>query len=175
MEVSIGDTLELSNLRELGSEAVISISSAKPGNGVEQLRDDNLETFWQSDGTAPHLINIQFLRRAAVSKICFYVDYSTDESYTAKKVSIRSGTSQHDLVDLTAIELHEPVGWCQISLTSPESDRQPLRTHLLQLRIMSMHQNGRDTHIRQLKILGPRIPVFDNYKTPEMLQYSHIR
>jgi hypothetical protein len=32
--------------RELGVEAVFSISSAKPGNGVDQLRDNNLETYW---------------------------------------------------------------------------------------------------------------------------------
>jgi hypothetical protein len=34
--------------RELGNEAVWKLSSAKPGNGVEQLRDDNTDTFWQS-------------------------------------------------------------------------------------------------------------------------------
>lgn len=31
-----------------------------PGFGVDQLRDDNLETYWQSDGSQPHLVNIQF-------------------------------------------------------------------------------------------------------------------
>lgn len=30
------------------------------GFGVDQLRDDNLETYWQSDGSQPHLVNIQF-------------------------------------------------------------------------------------------------------------------
>ena len=48
-----------SELREIGKDAVWSLSTAKPGNGVEQLRDDNTETYWQSDGTQPHLINIQ--------------------------------------------------------------------------------------------------------------------
>ena len=37
--------------RELGKYAVWSLSSAKPGNGIEQLRDDPTETYWQSDGT----------------------------------------------------------------------------------------------------------------------------
>lgn len=34
--------------REIGREAVWSLSSAKPGNGVDQLRDDSIETYWQS-------------------------------------------------------------------------------------------------------------------------------
>eukprot|EP01036_Dinobryon_divergens_P030418 gene30418-39660_t len=43
------DKLDVSDCRELGSDAVFTISSSKPGNGVEQLRDNNLETYWQSD------------------------------------------------------------------------------------------------------------------------------
>jgi len=35
------------DLREIGSLAVWSLSTAKPGNGVEQLRDDNLDSYWQ--------------------------------------------------------------------------------------------------------------------------------
>ncbi len=33
--------------QEIGDQAVWSLSSAKPGFGVEQLRDDNLDTYWQ--------------------------------------------------------------------------------------------------------------------------------
>ena len=33
--------------REVGHMAVWSLSTAKPGNGVEQLRDDNTDTYWQ--------------------------------------------------------------------------------------------------------------------------------
>jgi len=32
---------------EIGDLAVWSLSTAKPGNGVEQLRDDNSDTYWQ--------------------------------------------------------------------------------------------------------------------------------
>ena len=40
------------------------VTSAKPGNGVEALRDGSDDTFWQSDGALPHLVNIQFQRKA---------------------------------------------------------------------------------------------------------------
>jgi anaphase-promoting complex subunit 10 len=32
----------------------------------------------------------------------------------------------------------------------------PLRTFFLQIAIVAMHQNGRDTHVRQVKIFAPR-------------------
>ena len=31
-----------------------------------------------------------------------------------------------------------------------------MRTHLIQIAVLSNHQNGRDTHIRQIKIFSPR-------------------
>jgi len=182
MEVKISDSL-ISNEseKEVGLDAIWSLSTAKPGNGVEQLRDECLETYWQSDGTQPHLINIQFLKKVVISKVCLYLDFAADESYTPKKVSIRSGTSQHDLVDIATIDLHEPVGWINV-LLSEAANKQPLRTHLLQVRIVSMHQNGRDTHVRHVKIFGPRLsyPVMggvpvDKFHSLEMLQYSQIR
>ena len=71
-----------STRREIGDLAVWSLSSAKHGNGVQQLRDDSNSTFWQSDGQQPHLVNIQFLKKTRVGEIALYLDFKTDESYT---------------------------------------------------------------------------------------------
>lgn len=71
--VSIQPNLDFTNKRELGSEAVFTISTAKPGNGVDQLRDNNLDTYWQSDGIAPHLITIQFPKKLLYLKYAFTV------------------------------------------------------------------------------------------------------
>jgi anaphase-promoting complex subunit 10 len=193
MDVSITEKLEDKNCRELGKYAVWTLSTAKPGNGIEQLRDDSCDTYWQSDGQAPHLINIQFVKKVSVSKICMYLDFGTDESYTPKKVEIKSGSTFHDLAALTAIELHEPVGWVSVSLTEDDDGKDtedssthsgplPLRTHFLQIRIAHMHQNGRDAHVRQIKILGPRSSpkvmgglTLDDFVSTEMLQYATLR
>ena len=185
---AVVDKLDVSDCRELGSDAVFTISSSKPGNGVEQLRDNNLETYWQSDGSFPHFINIQFLRKTTIKKLCLYLDYTLDESYTAKKISISSGTCMHDLMDTKTVELNEPTGWVVIPLYDPsysndsQNGGQYLRAHLIQLKVLSMHQNGRDTHIRQIKILGPKESPrvmanfnYDNFKTSEMIQYAAIR
>lgn len=39
---------------------------------------------------------------------------------------------------------------------SGSSGGEVLRAHLLQIAVRASHQNGRDTHIRQIKVFGPR-------------------
>jgi anaphase-promoting complex subunit 10 len=36
------------DMREMAKTAAWSVSSCKPGNGVASLRDDSLDTYWQS-------------------------------------------------------------------------------------------------------------------------------
>ena len=194
--MTVTSNLEIVDLVELGGNAVWSLSTAKPGNGVDQLRDEDKATFWQSDGVQPHVINIQFLRKVDLVQVSLYVDYSTDESYTPKKVSVRAGTCLHDLLDIAVVELNEPVGWVNIDVRNTEESstessensipaklKYPLRCHFLQIKILVMHQNGRDTHIRQVKVFGRRraanemsAMVLSNvYSTVEMSQFATIR
>ena len=107
--------------REIGNDAVWTLSSAKTGNGVEQLRDDNLNTFWQSDGSQPHLVNIQFMKKTRVQEISMYFDFKSDESYTPSKISIRAGNNLQDLKEVQFLEMKEPSGWFTV----------PLKTKLL--------------------------------------------
>jgi hypothetical protein len=53
-------------VNEIGEDAVWTLSTAKAGNGVQQLRDNNMQTFWQSDGLQPHLITLEFNKQANV-------------------------------------------------------------------------------------------------------------
>lgn len=94
VSVCIDNHVHSDGLREIGDLCVWSLSSAKHGNGVHELRDDDLDTYWQSDGQSPHIITCTFPhRRQAVKCIGLYVDYKLDESYTPAKISIR--TSQY--------------------------------------------------------------------------------
>jgi anaphase-promoting complex subunit 10 len=173
---------------EIGKLAVWSVTSAKPGNGVELLRDGNLDTYWQSDGAQPHLINVQFQRKVKVREMALYADYKLDESYTPSKISVRAGNSFHDLREVRVVDLDEPVGWTRVRLDkSDESDENdgaagdPLRAYFLQIAVLSNHQNGRDTHVRQVKIFGPRtspMAMLGNgvsFTTPEFAQFATVR
>ncbi|KAF0978290.1 hypothetical protein FDP41_002805 [Naegleria fowleri] len=163
-----------SSMIEIGKYAVWSVSTAKQGNGVEQLRDDNCETFWQSDGPQPHYINIQFHKVLSVQDVLIYLDYKKDESYTPQTISIRCGTSFHDLTHVKTVELEEPVGYICINMSDDEKDNNQttsintttttttsslphgtIRCNMLQIVISQNHQNGRDTHVRQVKVYGP--------------------
>lgn len=136
--------------QEVGDRAIWSLSSAKPGSGVEQLRDGRVETYWQSDGCLPHLVNISFRRKMTLFNIEFYVSHCLDESYTPAKISVRVGNHLQDLRELALLDFNEPEGWIKIPLR--DVDNNPIRTFTVQLAILNNHQNGRDTHIRQIKI-----------------------
>lgn len=86
------------------------ISIEQKGFGVEQLRDNCMDTYWQSDGQLPHLVNIQFQRKTSVNQIYIYTDYKLDESYTPSRISIRSGTHFNDLQEIEIVDLVEPTG-----------------------------------------------------------------
>lgn len=141
-------------LREIGDECTWVLSSAKPGNGAEQLRDDDITTYWQSDGSHPHTITLYFSRRAEMNQIQFYLDYHLDESYTPKKIEIKAGSNINDLESVIEFELNEPNEWIKIPLILPGG--KILKAFMLQIRLLSMHQNGRDTHVRSVKIFGSK-------------------
>lgn len=112
-----------------------------------------MDTYWQSDGQLPHLVNIQFQRKTTISHIYIYTDYKLDESYTPNKISIRVGTHFNDLQEIDVIDLEEPSGWVQIPMLDVRS--KPIRTFMIQIAVISNHQNGRDTHMRQIKVHSP--------------------
>lgn len=148
------DPLEKNGLlREVGGIATWSLSSSKSGFGVEQLRDECMDTYWQSDGPQPHLVNITFTRKMTIKIICLYVDFQLDESYTPYRISIRSGNSFMDLSERDQMEIDKPTGWIIISIKGANDT--PIRAMHIQIAILGNHQNGRDTHLRQVKIFSP--------------------
>ncbi|XP_064543297.1 anaphase-promoting complex subunit 10 [Drosophila montana] len=171
----------LGYVREVGSQAVWSLSSCKPGFGVERLRDNIMDTYWQSDGQLPHLVNIQFHKRTNISQIYIYTDYKLDESYTPSRISIRSGTNFNDLQELQVIDLTEPNGWVQIPIK--DGNVKSLRTFMLQIAVISNHQNGRDTHMRQIRVHAPcggegkhyPLELFGKFGTVDFQKFATIR
>ncbi|KAJ6796790.1 anaphase-promoting complex subunit 10 isoform X2 [Iris pallida] len=166
-------------LREMAKKAAWSVSSCKPGNGVVFLRDDGLDTYWQSDGAQPHLVNIQFQKKVKLQLVVLYVDFKLDESYTPSKISIRAGDGFHNLKEIKTVELVKPVGWVHISLSGTDPRETFIHTFMLQLAILSNHLNGRDTHVRQIKIYGPSpnpVPHQPfHFTSNEFITYSSLR
>jgi len=160
---NVHQTKTQSEKQEIGDWAVWSLSSAKTGFGIRQLRDDDFSTYWQSDGDQPHYINIQFHKKMTIQEVAFQVSFKLDETYTPNEVSIRSGTTFNDLIEIKKLSFNKAEGWITVQLSD---DEECLRTNFLQIAILSMHLGGRDTHIRQVKVYGPRNPVSSVLKIP---------
>ncbi|KAL7934839.1 anaphase-promoting complex, subunit 10 domain-containing protein [Trichoderma chlorosporum] len=141
-------------LKEISNLGKFTVSSHKPGNGVEQLRSDDLTSYWQSDGPQPHKLTIYFVKRVGIRDIRFYVNYNEDESYTPTKIIFKSGTSENNLIQFASMGLASPVGWQQVPLAGVggEPDGNTLVSWVLQMQILENHQNGKDTHLRGIKI-----------------------
>jgi len=113
-------------------------------------------TFARSDGQQPHLLTIHFLRRVEIRAIRFYVDYSQDESYTPTNIVFYAGTGCHDLIQFAEVPLTNPIGWQDVPIADSGGgpDGHSLCCWIVQMHIKENHQNGKDTHIRGLKIFG---------------------
>ena len=82
---------------------------------------------------------------------------------------------------MTVLHWSKPLSWptAKRSMLSCR-DGTPLKAFLVQVAVLLNHQNGRDTHLRQIRIFGPReLPTLctdtlDNL-SPEFAMYSCIR
>ncbi|KAJ3303562.1 Anaphase-promoting complex subunit 10 [Kappamyces sp. JEL0829] len=155
-------------MKDISFLAAVSVSSLKPGFGVSQLLDSNTETYWQSDGSQPHYINFAFPKRTLISKICIYSDYKQDESYSPKLVSIRAGTSLDSLQEglrghrtsrLVAKKEMETNGWTEFEMGTGTTSF--IKTFLIQIVVLLNHQNGKDTHVRRVKIMQSTDPMLE--------------
>ncbi|WVR09080.1 hypothetical protein IAU60_006141 [Kwoniella sp. DSM 27419] len=146
---------------ELSHLASWSVSSHKYGFGVDNLRDGNDATFWQSEGPQPHLIELSFPKRVFVSAIAVHMSHPRDDSYTPSKISVRAGTGVHDLQEVRFMEFSKPDGWIpiimrpmEVSESGVEVEGPPIPCHHIRVQILANHLNGKDTHVRGLRVYG---------------------
>lgn len=85
----------------------------------------------------------------------------------------------NDLREIGAYDLVEPTGWIIIPLRDPNNQQQPIKTWMLQLAVLANHQNGRDTHIRQIKIHSPiettSVLLQPKFTAVEISEWSTVR
>ncbi|KAI2631763.1 APC10-domain-containing protein [Xylaria nigripes] len=141
-------------LKEISNLASFTVSSYKPGCGVKELRDDDVNQYWQSDGPQPHRLNIHFIKRVEIRALRLYLDYELDESYTPTKIQITAGTGPNLTIPFTTMELSQPKGWIDVPIAGAGGgpDGNSLCCFFVRVIILENHQNGKDTHIRGVKV-----------------------
>ncbi|KAF2461905.1 anaphase-promoting complex, subunit 10-domain-containing protein [Lineolata rhizophorae] len=105
------------HLKEISSLASWTVSSAKPGCGVAQLRSPSTNLFWQSDGPQPHLLNIHFFKVVPICAMRIYLDFDQDESYTPIKIAFAAGMGYYDLIEFAVMGFERPRGWIDVDLS----------------------------------------------------------
>ncbi|KAI1851785.1 hypothetical protein JX265_011020 [Neoarthrinium moseri] len=152
-------------LKEISNLASFTVSSYKPGCGVKELRDDDVNQFWQSDGPQPHRLNIHFIKRVEIRALRLYLDYELDESYTPTKIQISAGFGPNLTIPFTTMELNTPKGWIDVPIAGAGGgpDGNSLGCWFVRVLILENHQNGKDTHLRGVKVYA----LDDNADTAE--------
>ncbi|KAG8034095.1 hypothetical protein G9C98_008576 [Cotesia typhae] len=97
-----------------------------------------------------------------------------------ENISVRAGTNFNDLQEVEIMDLNEPSGWVIIPIK--DINDRPIRTFMIQIAVISNHQNGRDTHMRQIKIHSPAQDILrsslyfpEKFVTNEFKYFSVIR
>ena len=91
----------------------------------------------------------------------------------------RVGTNFNDLQEIEVVELQEPTGWVEIPLK--HINDKLVRTFLLQIAVIQNHQQGRDTHLRQVKVFSPVVTrtvssaEFASFTSQEIKQHMFLR
>lgn len=143
------------NLTDVGHLAHWKASSHKPGNPIENALDDKPDTFWQSDGTQPHQIDIYFSKRMNIALLVLYFSLLADESYTPRFVSIYAGHSPSDALFYKGLEVRNVNGWVALTFGDSRSNDKLLKCQFIRLVFPVNHENGKDTHMRGIKVFTP--------------------
>lgn len=128
---NVDEARQLAGLRDISSLATWTLSSAKPGCALAELRHPSPSQFWQSDGPQPHTLTLHFFKLVSIVKLRVYLDFELDESYTPTKMKFFAGMSEGGLVEFGTWEVEETVdpdtgethssienvrGWIDVSL-----------------------------------------------------------
>lgn len=143
------------NMTDVGHLAHWKASSSKPGNPIENALDDDPETFWQSDGSQPHQIEVYFSRRMSIVQLVLYFSLIADESYTPRFVSIYAGYSRSDALFYKSLEVRNVNGWVSLTFQDNRPHDKLLKCQYLKFVFPANHENGKDTHLRGIRVFAP--------------------
>lgn len=144
---------EFTNISNL---AYWKASSFKTSNPIENVINDDPESYWQSDGSQPHIVDIYFSKRIELALLAVFFGFEIDESYSPKVVKLYVGDSISDLIYYEEWYVGKITQWYIKKFPSLEDtdgkQNIPIKCHVLRLAFPVNHDNGKDTHLRGVRI-----------------------
>ncbi|EPR79394.1 Anaphase-promoting complex subunit 10 [Spraguea lophii 42_110] len=120
----------------------IRLSSFKKNYGLEQLLSKDESTYWYTDGSLPHYIEISFRKRTYVEYVQILFSFSKDDSYTPDYFEVLVGDTKDTLQKYKSITMVEPEGYTLVNIN--------LHCVYIYINILRNCQEGRDSHVRHL-------------------------
>jgi len=82
------------------------------------------------------------------------LDVKKDESYTPSRIAVFAGPRiGPELAEVGSMQLEDPEGWVSIPVGVAGHG---VRAFVFVIAITANHQNGRDSKMRQVHIIGPK-------------------
>ncbi|AET38306.1 anaphase promoting complex subunit DOC1 Ecym_2591 [Eremothecium cymbalariae DBVPG len=175
--------LENQGYVDITSLAYWKPSSFKAGYPIENALDDNPGTFWQSDGSQPHTIDVFFSKRVDIIQLAMYFSLFIDESYTSETIRLYAGHSPSDATYYKTLEVRNVNGWVKFTFEDNRPSDGLLKCQFLRIEVVTNHENGKDTHLRGIRMFGPGeslvniadAAMFEGFHSIEFLSQSRIR
>lgn len=103
-----------------------------------------------------------------------YLDYELDESYTPIKMEVTAGTGPNLTIPFTTMVLNMPKGWIDVPISGAGGgpDGNSLCCWFVRIIVLENHQNGKDTHIRGVKVyaLDDQADTIDNNPIDDVVE-----
>ncbi|CCF60350.1 hypothetical protein KAFR_0J02860 [Kazachstania africana CBS 2517] len=146
--------LERNSYLNISNLPLWKASSSKAGNPIENVLNNDCDTFWQSDGGQPHKVDIYFSKRVEIVLLAMYLSIRADESYTPKIIHVYVGHSPSDAVYYKTLEIRCINGWLGLTFEDNRDDGL-LKCQFIRFVFPHNHENGKDTHLRAMRIYTP--------------------
>ncbi|SCU86394.1 LAMI_0D01882g1_1 [Lachancea mirantina] len=129
-------------------------SSTKEGYPIVSVMDGDPNTYWQSDGSQPHTIDVYFSKRVEIACIALFFSLFLDESYSPQIFEIYAGHGPSDATHYKTLHIGEINQWIALSFEDSRPDDRLLMCQFIRFVIPTNHENGKDTHLRGLKLFA---------------------
>ncbi|KAJ9100581.1 hypothetical protein QFC21_003625 [Naganishia friedmannii] len=156
---------DLAQSIDVGHLAKWAVSSHKYGFSVANLRDDNDDTFWQSEGPQPHWIDLAFPKRVMLS----IRQYDLEKPNGWISIPLRPIIIDDPSLPAPLSTAENPMAG-KIEVAGP-----PIPAFYIRVQILQNHLNGKDTHVRGLRVFGVSgtgIPLSQRVTLPILVSYS---
>lgn len=120
----------------------IELSSFKHGYGLQELMTDGENNYWNTDDSLPHFVRITFPAFTYVDSVELGLSYEADDSYTPEVIQLYAEGSTQDY------KFFEPDGPVFLQVRR--------RVFEIILTIHSNHAEGKDSHVRSLRVFKDR-------------------